>query len=184
MPYWKMFPPMIKTEFFIPMIAIWYTLQRNELLFFIIIKTISTMFKEKKWNEKEKWCFFYWGPPRVVPGPAAAAAKISSEGMHAVITLCLPGEGRTTSFISSSYSIKPFDARSFFSYKSSKSCQRPSFSVVQCPSSSYISQGLFQLLLLLLCDDSLGGNRGLCRSLGLCSALCNTSLTIFWVSLD
>lgn len=52
----------------------------------------------------------------MVPGPAAAAAKISSEGMQAVITLCLPGEGRATSFMSSSYSIKPFAAKSFFSY--------------------------------------------------------------------
>jgi hypothetical protein len=33
----------------------------------------------------------------VVPGPAAEAAKISSEGTQAVITLCLPGEGIATS---------------------------------------------------------------------------------------
>jgi hypothetical protein len=73
--------------------------------------------------------------PRVVPGPAAAAAKISSEGTQATITLCLPGLGRTTSiaarvrflstkpslyqilpFISSSYSMIPFLANNFFSY--------------------------------------------------------------------
>lgn len=33
----------------------------------------------------------------MVPGPAAAAAKSSSEGTQVFITLCLPGEGRTTS---------------------------------------------------------------------------------------
>jgi hypothetical protein len=41
----------------------------------------------------------------VVPGPAAAAAKISSEGTQATITLCLPGEGIATSIYQNSINL-------------------------------------------------------------------------------